>query len=122
MTQIETIELLANHLLNLSNEIKTMINNEDYEGVQNQLEYKETLFNKFVVAKRTTSLSDEESKKIKILEDKIMKQEHANIKLLQELRNSGESELKSTKDKIKINSAYEIKEEEAQGQYFDEAE
>lgn len=119
MTQIETLELIGNQLLNLSYEINNMINNEDYQGIENQLEHKESLFRKFVTAKKTTTLSEEQTQKIKLLEDKIKEQEQANIKLLQEMRHSGENELKNTKDKIKINAAYEIQTEEGQGQYFD---
>lgn len=122
MTQIETLELLGNQLLNLSNEIETMINNEDYLGIESKLEYKDNLFKKFVAAKKTTEITEEEHQKIQLLETKIMEKEHANISLLEKLRHSGEEELKNTKDKIKINSAYEIQVEGSQGQYFDEIE
>ncbi len=37
MTQIETLELLGNQLLNLSNQINKMINIEDYQGVETNL-------------------------------------------------------------------------------------
>lgn len=119
MTQMETLELLGNQILQLAAEIKKMIISEDYQGVEDKLEYKENLISKFVNAKKTTEQSPEDEQRINLLIEKIREQEHANITLLKELRHSGEGELKNTKDKIKINSAYEIHDENNQGQYFD---
>lgn len=119
MTTLETLELLGNQLLNLADEIKKMFENEDFESAFEKLEYKDALLNKFLIAKKTAVLTDEEQQRIRLTENKLMEKEESNIAFLKNLRDITGSELKSTRGKLKINSAYSVETEENHAEMVD---
>lgn len=119
MTNLETLELLGNQLLNLADEIKEMFDNEDFESVFEKLEYKDELLNKFIIAKKTASLTDEQQRNISLLEIRLREKEESNLNFLKKLRDITGEELKNNRDKLKINSAYSVKTEENHGEMID---
>lgn len=122
MTQFETLELLYDQLFNLADEIKNLVENEEYDEVVTKLKYKDKLITKFLNAKKTTQLSVEEKEKADILDKKLSSKEHDNLAICEKIHKDLATELNLANKKVKMNSAYEIRTEKDQGQLIDTTE
>lgn len=119
MTQFETLEIIYKQLLNLAEEIKSLVENEKYNEVVIKLQYKDQLITRFINAKKTANLTEEEIVKAEYLEEKLNKKEHDNLALCEKIHQDLADELKSTQKKVKMNSAYDIHANKEQGSLID---
>lgn len=122
MTQFEHLELLYNQFLNLSDEINTMIEKEEYDAAVTRLEYKDKLIKKILLAKKTVNFTGEEIEKASLIEQKIRKNEQETLVSLQRLQDTIGEELNNTKKKIKVSTAYTVRSDEQHGDIIDIAE
>ena len=119
MTKFCDIELLYNQFFNLEEEIRTLIEVENYDEASIKVEHKSRLMAKLFNAQKTADLNSEEKIKLQELTQKLKEMDKFNIRLLMELKNGVEDELKSTKQKVKVNSAYSVKRDNENGVFFD---
>lgn len=119
MTQFETLEIIYNQLFNLADEIKNLVENERYNEVVIKLKYKDQLINKFINAKKTAQLTDEEMVMAEALDKKLSEKEHDNLAFCEKIHTNLADELKNTQKKVKMNSAYEIRTDKNQGHLID---
>lgn len=119
MTNFENLELLYNQFFNLADEINAMIENGDYNSAISKLEYKDKLIKKLLTTKKTVNLTIDDRRKLSLIEEKLKEKEQNNINFLGKLRNEVSEELKDTKNKLKMNTAYESKTEHNRGVYVD---
>lgn len=105
--QFEQLELLYKQILTTSNEVKKMIDNEDYESVLMQEKHKTQLISKVSLVKKTVELSDEEKSAIENLKTQILKQEKENLDRMKILRDKTSLELHKENSKEKILNKYE---------------
>lgn len=122
MTQFETLESLYRQLFNLADEIKSFVEAEKYNEVVEKLKYKDDLINKFINAKKTANLSEEEKEMTDVLDIKLREKEQENLVFCEKIHKDLADELKSTNQKVKMNSAYEIRSENEQGHLIDTTE
>lgn len=107
MTQFSQIELIYNRLLNLITEIESLIKDEEYSAACAKLKLQNKLVKQFASAQKTVNLTTEEENKIQTMETTIREKNDAMLADLQKLRTELAGEVKETKSKIKLNSAYE---------------
>ena len=119
MTNITQLELLYSQFINLTNEINKLIVEEDYETALSKVKDKDKLIKKLLLAKKTINFSDEELKKVNLIDKKISEENKKIIDSLKKLHSAVGTELEKIKHKIKINSAYETKQETNQGKLID---
>lgn len=119
MTKFCDIEMLYTQFFNLEEEIKALIEEENYEEASLKVESKSKLMTKLFNAQKTAELNSEEKIKLQHLAHELREKDRYNIKLLMELKNGVEEELKSTKQKVKVSSAYSMKKEHENGVFFD---
>lgn len=119
MTKFSQIELLYNQFLNLSNEIEAMIENEEYDSASEKIELKNNLIKQLANAKKTTTLSNDEAQKMQNIEDTIKQKNDIMLANLEALKKELEGEVKTNKQKIKLNSAYDQLPEAEQGNMID---
>lgn len=105
--QFEQLELLYKQILTTSNEVKKMIDKEDYESVLMQEKHKTQLVSKVSLVKKTVELSDEEKSAIENLKTQILKQEKENLDRMKILRDKTSLELHKENSKEKILNKYE---------------
>lgn len=105
--QFEQLELLYKQILTTSNEVKKMIDNEDYESVLMQEKHKTQLVSKVSLVKKTVELSGEEKSAIENLKTQILKQEKENLDRMKILRDKTSLELHKENSKEKILNKYE---------------
>lgn len=105
--QFEQLELLYKQILTTSNEVKKMIDKEDYESVLMQEKHKTQLVSKVALVKKTVELSDEEKSAIENLKTQILKQEKENLDRMKILRDKTSLELHKENSKEKILNKYE---------------
>lgn len=106
MTQFKNIEILCEQYFNLTAELKSMIEKEEYKEALEKLDSRNNIVKKFFLAQKTVSLTAAEEEKLRDIETKIREDEDKTIKSLQKLKNEVGEELNSTKKKFKVNSAY----------------
>lgn len=119
MTQFSQIELIYNQFLNLSNEIDAMIENEEYNLAAEKIELKNSLIKQLSNAKKTTQLNEEEKLKMQTIETSIKEKNDAWLNNLTKLKIQLASEVKTNKQKIKLNSAYDQLAPSGQGNMID---
>lgn len=107
MTQFSQIELIYNRLLNLTTEISSLIKDEEYSAASEKVELQNKLLKQFSSARKTVNLTTEEENKIQTMETTIREKNDVMLADLQKLRTELAGEVKETKGKIKLNSAYE---------------
>lgn len=105
--QFEQLELLYKQILTTSNEVKKMIDKEDYESVLMHEKHKTQLVYKVSLVKKTVDLSDEEKSAIENLKTQILKQEKENLDRMKLLRDKTSLELQKENSKDKILNKYE---------------
>jgi hypothetical protein len=107
MTQFNQIELIYNQFLNVVNEIAVMIEKEEYEAAAAKFERKDNLIKQLSMAKKTIKFTGEEKLKMQSIEDEIRESDKNMLEHLTTLRAKMADELKVTKKKLKLSSAYE---------------
>ncbi len=122
MTKFEDIKLIYNQFLNLSAEIKEMINEQDYDGANYKMQHSNKLINRIIAVKKTAVLDENEQQELNKIEKKIVEDNKNLIKKLIDEKTAVGDELKEINKKIKINSAYDISAEEQQGGLIDYSE
>lgn len=119
MTQFNDLELLYNQFFNLTDEITSMIEHEEYQLISDKLSYKERLLTRLANAKKTTQLSEEEKEKTQLMEQVLREKEQANISTLIKMQEVVGKELRLSRNKLKVNNAYEVTEKENQSVFID---
>ena len=107
MTQFNQIELLYNQFLNLVNEITIMIEQEEYDAAAAKFKRKDNLVKQLAMVKKTVKFSEEEKLKMQSIENVIQEKDKNMLEHLTKLRDEVAVELKVTKKKHKLSSAYE---------------
>jgi len=106
MSQFETITLLYQQLVNLADEIRSMIEKEEYNELMLKLNYKEALLLKFSTMRKNTVFDQEQQQRIQKIEHVLMEKEGANVRLLESLHSDVAVELKRVNNRLKVNKAY----------------
>lgn len=119
MTQFSQIELIYNRLLNLINEISSLIKDEEYSAASSKVELQNKLIKQFTSARKTVNVTTEEENKIQTMETTIKEKNDIMLADLQKLRAELAGEVKDTKNKIKLSSAYEPQPMKRQGDLID---
>lgn len=119
MTKFSQLELIYNQFVNLSNELNTLIEDEEYDYVIEKLPHKDKLIKKLLNAKKTANLTKEENEKIELIEKSIREKETKTLNNLKKLQDELAIEIKATKSKVKIGSAYAIEPENEHGIMID---
>jgi hypothetical protein len=119
MTQFKDLELLYKQFFNLTNEIASMVENEEIQAISEKLVHKERLIKKLANAKKTTKLSQEEIEKTDLMEKELREKEQANIDSLVKMRDEIGNELRTGRKKLKINTAYSATVTQNQGVFVD---
>ena len=122
MTQFANLELLYNQFFNLADEIKTMIDKEEYNEAIIKLKYKDELMKKLSVTKKTVVFSDEDTARLHQIEQKLHDKDLENISYLSKLRNEMGQKLQNTNKKVKMNSAYDMHSKNTSGVFVDVSE
>lgn len=119
MTQFENLEILYNQFFNLTDEIRQLIEKEEYAAASEKIEYKEQLIIKLVNTKKTVKCTEEEKLKMIEFEEKIKEKDKENIEFLTSLREDLKEQLTVTKQKIKVSSVYRKNAEQKTGIFCD---
>lgn len=119
MTQFENLEILYNQFFNLTDEIRELIEQEEYTVATEKLEYKEQLILKLVNTKKTVQCTEEQKLKMLEYEEKIKEKDKENIEFLSSLREDLKDQLAVTKQKIKVSSVYRKNAENKTGIFCD---
>lgn len=105
--QFEQFELLYKQIFTTSNEVKKMIDAEDYESVLMLEKHKTQLVSKVLLVKKTVELTEEENSVIEDLKTQILQQEKENLDKMKILRDKISVELQKENSKEKIINKYE---------------
>lgn len=119
MTPFEQLKSLLNQFLNLADEVKLMLESEEYNEVISKLQYKDSLIAQLAIIKKNIKLDQEEENQIKIIESELQIKEKENIDLLEASSAQVAAELKKTNKNLKINSAYISRRDSQQGSMVD---
>lgn len=118
MTQLEQLKNFYNQFSNLADEIKSMIDAQEYNEAITKVIQKETLVNQFLNVRKMVTLSAEEKTEVEAIEKNLMAREKENIDRLTNLRQELSSELNKTKKNLRLNNAYTMNKKE-QGSIVD---
>lgn len=105
--QFEQFEMLYKQLFEVSSEVKTLIEEQNYDEVFFKEKYKNQLIEKISIIKNTLNLSDEENDIIENLKSQILILDKENLDKMQSLRDETLIALKHEQEKIKISNKYE---------------
>lgn len=119
MTEFAQLELIYNQFMNLTAEINTLIEKEDYSAAVGKLEHKNKLIKKISNARKTVNFTDDEREKARLIEKKIKETEQETLIFLKKLQDHLVEEIHNTNKKIKINKAYTVKSDEIHGEFID---
>ena len=108
MTQLNQLKCFYSQFQNLSDEIKSMIDSEEYNEAISKVLHKENLVKQFLDVRKAVVLTEDEKKEAEAMEKDLMEQEESNIDRLMNLRGDVSSELKKTKKNLKLNNAYSV--------------
>lgn len=117
MTRFEDLTLVYNQFINLSAEIKDLVENEEYSEVLTKISSKNKLITKLINARKTIEISDENKSQIEAMDKEIMEKDQENLAIASKIHKELGDELKSTHKKVKINTAYSIQKETTSGIY-----
>ena len=102
MTQFENLELLYHQFFNLADEIKMMVDKEQYDEAVEKMQYKDQLIKKLLTTKKTVELSDKDRQKLDLIEAKLQEKEQNNLILFKKVFDEVGESLDQTKKKVKI--------------------
>ena len=119
MTKFEDLELIYNQFLNLSTEIKTLVQEENFTTALEKTNAKEKLIKKLISARKTITITEENKEKLESLEKKLRETDKENLDFSAKIHANLKEKLKSAKKQTKVQSAYEVHTEESGGHYVD---
>lgn len=120
MTDFKEIERLYNRYFKFEEEIKNLIDSEDYEEATARIPHRDNLLKMLSNARKTASgLSQEEVLKIKSYDKLIKEKNDSNLKLLEKYQEEIGAELGKTKKKVKFTTAYSMQTTQKQGVFLD---
>ncbi len=119
MTDFASVKLLFKRYSALCDEIKSLIDYEDYDSVYEVIFQKDKLIKQIAAAKRTVVYKDGEEEELAAIEQDIKNKDAKNIEYLKKLYNQTGNELKKTKETVKVNNAYARSQENKSGVFVD---
>lgn len=119
MTAFAQLEIIYKQFINLTTEINTLIEKEDYFAAVEKLGHKNKLIKKISNARKTVNFTDEEREKARLTEQKIRESEQETLIYLKKLQKHLGEEIHNINKKIKINTAYTVKSDERHGEFID---
>lgn len=122
MTEFKQLELIYDQFASLTNQINQLIADENYEEATLRLVDKDKLIKKMFLTRKTINFTDEEQKKIELIDKQISVENQKLIESLEKDHRELAEKLNSTKKQVKMNSAYEIRTEEKIGDLVDTSE
>lgn len=105
--QFEQFEMLYKQLFEVSSEVKTLIEEQNYDEVFFKEKYKNQLIEKISIIRNNLNLSDEEKDIIENLKSQILILDKENLDKMQSLRDETLIALKREQEKTKISNKYE---------------
>lgn len=115
MTQFENLELIYNQFFNLADEVKCLIDREEFDAAIERIQYKDKLIKKLIATKKTVNFTPVDEEKIYAIEKKLQAKEQENILLLQQLQDELSKKLKNNKQNVKVHSAYSMNKDKQHG-------
>lgn len=119
MTEFEQIELLYNQFMNLTKEINSFIESEDFESAVLNLKHKNKLIKKMLLTRKTIKPTKEQLEKLNEMEETIRTNEHEILDSLKIRHKEISEELNKTKKRVKLSSAYDKTPERTEGRIID---
>lgn len=120
MTDFKEVERLYNRYFNIEDEIKNLIDEENYEEAISRIPDRDKLLKTLVTARKTVpNLSKEESLKIQSYDKLLKEKNNANIEFLKMHQAEIGNNLNSTRKKVKIGTAYSMQTTQKQGVFLD---
>ena len=108
--QFEQLMLQYNQLKNGAEEIKRMIEIEDFDSAMTMLKSRESLFLSCKCMRKYLELTEEQEKELNVLLEELKSLEMGNIELLQTGMKQVQMELKRSQQAEKIQQAYDFDE------------
>ena len=106
--QFEQLMLQYNQLKNGSEDIRRMIENEDFDSAMSMLKSRESIFLNCKCMRKFLELTPEQEKELNMLLDELKTLEQTNINILMESMKQVKIDLKRTQQAEKIQQAYEF--------------
>lgn len=106
MNQFEQLKLIYNQFFAMAENIKNMVEKEEYNEALSLVNQKEKLLKKLLLVRKAAVLEPEEKEQLKIIEAQLSEKELENINMLRFLHEKVKSELIETNKKLKISNAY----------------
>lgn len=119
MSQFEQLKMLYNQFLTLAAEIKSMIDQEEYNEAISKLQHKNTLIQRLATIKKNLALSEEENEEILKIEEMVKDAEKTNLEYMKGLRSEVAAELKKINKTLKVSNAYSKGNSQQQGSILD---
>lgn len=112
--QFEQLMLLYNQFLNLSDEIKLMLEGAEYNEMAIKLKYKNSLLKKLSATRKNLVVTEDQKLQLSTIEQNLKEKEEFILNLLENKHFEISEELKKVSKSLKLGKAYN-KEEESQG-------
>ena len=109
--QFEQLMLQYTQLKNGAEEIRRMIENEDYDSAITMIKARESVFLNCKCMRKYLELTPVQEKELETMLDELRELELANIKYLEEGMERVQKELKTTQKTQKIQQAYDFDED-----------
>lgn len=106
MSHTDQLKRLYNQFFNIADEIKSLVEKEEFQEALSKIQYKDTLIKKFVTEKKSIVLSEEDKKEVQELDKLLIEKEESNLQMLKELHAKVGAELNKTNKNLKLNNAY----------------
>ena len=110
--QFEQLMLQYNQLKNGAEEIRRMLEVEDYDSAMTMLKSREALFLSCKCMRKYLELTEEQEKELNVLLDELKALEWSNIELLQAGMKQVQMDLKRSQQAEKIQQAYDFGEKQ----------
>lgn len=108
--QFEQLIFQYKQLISGSNEIRRLIDKEDYDSAITMIKNREAMFLNCKCMRRFLELTDEQTKELETVLDELKVLELSNIKLLENGMAQVKAELRRTRKTEKIQQAYDFNE------------
>ena len=113
--QFEQLMLQYQQLKNGSEDIRRMIDNEDYDGALTMIKLREPLFLSCKCMRKYLELTPAQEQELNEMIDALRELELTNMKVLEKAADSVQLELKKTQKNEKIQQAYDFDEDKKGG-------
>jgi len=119
MTQFKQFELVYNQLKKLTEDINALISKEEYDIAAEEVVNKDRLIQQLLNIKKTIKFTAEERETLLLMEQEMHDNKYINIDVLKKMHHEIGEEIKRTKKKVKVNSAYDEYTPDKQGIFVD---